>query len=133
MKEKNNKFVVIGAVVLAVLLIVLGTVWSRSRPTPTQGAKTITIGVAHKDRSTKSFTCHTDEEYLDKVLVGEGIVEDNQAEFGLYILVADGERADYNEDGAYWAVLQNGEPTTTGASETPVHDGDTFTLVYTLA
>lgn len=95
--------------------------------------KTITVEVVHKDNSTKTFTYTTQEEYLAGVLVGEGLVEDNQGSFGLYILVVDGERADYEQDGAYWALLKDGEATTTGASETPVNDGDSFSLVYTVA
>ena len=97
------------------------------------GSKTITVEVVHKDESTKTFTYHTDEEFLAEVLVGEGLVEDNQGDFGLYILVVDGERADYEQDGAYWSLLKNGEATITGASETPVSDGDSFSLVYTVA
>lgn len=131
MKEKKITAVI--AAVLIVLIGALAALWWFSRPETSAGAKTITVEVVHKDESKKTFTCKTDEEYVDKVLVSEGIVEDNQTEFGLYILVVDGERADYNEDGAYWSLLQNGEATTTGASETPVQDGDVFSLVYTLA
>ena len=65
--------------------------------------------------------------------MNEGLVEDNQGAFGLYILVVDGERAEYETDGAYWSLMKNGEATTTGASETPVSDGDSFSLVYTVA
>lgn len=130
--KKNTKLILAVAAVAALIAILLG-VWFATRPETTQGAKTITVEVVHKDGSTKTFTCHTDEEYLAEVLVREGIVEDNQGPYGLYILVADGERADYDTDGAYWSVLQNGEPAATGASEVPVHDGDSFSLVYTLA
>ncbi len=131
--KNNNKIVVIGAVVLAVLLIVLGSVWAATRPATEDGSKKITVEVMHKDGSTKTFNCTTTEEYLAPVLVSEKIVEDNQGEYGLYILVADGERADYAEDGAYWSLLQNGEAAATGASEVVIHDGDSFSLVYTVA
>ena len=129
----DKKKVTLLAACLAVLLAVLAAVWYFNRPETSGGSKTVTVEVVHKDESKKTFTCKTDEEYLDKVLVGEGIVEDNQADYGLYILVVDGERADFNEDGAYWAVLRNGEPTTTGASSTPIQDGDVISLVYTSA
>lgn len=136
-KENNmntdRKRTILLAAALAALIAVFALVWWFNRPETSGGRKNITVEVIHKDESKKTFLCRTDEEYLDKVLVGEGIVEDNQADFGLYILVVDGERADYNEDGAYWAVLQNGEATTTGASETPIHDGDVISLVYTRA
>lgn len=129
----SKKKIVLSAVALAALIAVLAAVWWFNRPETSIGEKNVTVEVVHKDERKRTFTCSTDEEYLDKLLVSEGIVEDNQAEFGLYILVVDGERADYNEDGAYWAVLQNGEATVTGASETPIHDGDVISLVYTLA
>lgn len=136
-KENNmntdRKRTILLAAALAALIAVFALVWWFNRPETSGGSKNITVEVIHKDESKKTFPCKTDEEYLDKVLVGEGIVEDNQADFGLYILVVDGERADYNEDGAYWAVLQNGEATVTGASETPIHDGDVISLVYTRA
>lgn len=131
--KSNQKIVLLLAVVLTAVLVVFVAVWFSTRPATSQGGKTITVEVVHKDESKKTFTCHTDEEYLAEVLVREGIVEDNQGPYGLYILVADGERADYDTDGAYWSVLQNGEPAATGASEVPVHDGDSFSLVYTLA
>ena len=129
----SKKKIVLSAVALAALIAVLAAVWWFNRPETSIGEKNVTVEVVHKDERKRTFTCSTDEEYLDKLLVSEGIVEDNQAEFGLYILVVDGERADYNEDGAYWAVLQNGEAPVTGASETPIHDGDVISLVYTLA
>ena len=131
--DTNKKRTIMLAAFLAALIAALACVWWFNRPETSGGGKTILVEVVHKDGSKKIFTCATGEEYLDKVLVGEGIVEDNQQDFGLYILVADGERADYTEDGAYWAVLQNGEATVTGASETPIHDGDVITLAYTLA
>lgn len=129
----SKKKIVLSAVALAALIAVLAAVWWFNRPETSIGEKNVTVEVVHKDERKRTFTCSTDEEYLDKLLVSEGIVEDNQAEFGLYILVVDGERADYNEDGAYWAVFQNDEATVTGASETPIHDGDVISLVYTLA
>ena len=131
--DTNKKKTIMLAVFLAALAAALAAVWWFNRPETSAGSKTITVEVVHKDETSKTFTCKTDEEYLAEVLVSEGIVEDNQQEYGLYILVADGERADYAEDGAYWSLLQNGEPAATGASEVPVHDGDSFALVYTLA
>lgn len=129
---KNKKAIAIGAVILAALLVVFGVVWYLNRPATTEGSKTITVEVVHKDESKKTFTCTTTEEFLAPVLVSEGIVEDNQGEFGLYILVADGETADYSVDSSYWALLKDGEATPAGASETPITDGDTFSLVYTV-
>ena len=44
----------------------------------------------------------------------------------------DGEEAVYEEDGAYWALYQNGEYAMQSADLTPINDGDQFSLVYTI-
>lgn len=131
--KKNNKIIAIGAAVLAALLAVFGAVWFASRPAVQEGSKTITVEVVHGDESAKTFTCRTDEEYLADVLLAEGLASGTESEeFGLYMETVDGETADYNADGAYWAVYQGGEYATLGVSSLPVADGDSFSLVYTV-
>ena len=39
----------------------------------------------------------------------------------------------YEEDGAFWALKQDGEDTPASADQTPIQDGDAFSLVYTVA
>ncbi len=131
--RKNNKIIAIGAAALAVLLVVFGAVWFANRPATQEGSKTITVEVVHGDGSAKTFTYHTDEEYLGDMLLAEGLVEGTESEeFGLYIDAVDGETADYSADGAYWAVYQGGEYATLGVSALPVADGNSFSLVYTV-
>ena len=130
--KKNNTIVVIGAAVLAVLLIVLGSVWAASRPATSAGSKTITVEVVHKDESSKTFTYHTDAEYLGEVIESEGLVKGEQGDYGLYIKEVDGETADYDTDGAYWALYQGEEYAAQSADQTPISDGDAFSLVYTV-
>lgn len=48
--------------------------------------------VVHKDESTKTFTYHTDAEYLGEVLLAEGLVEGDESEYGLMITTVDGEQ-----------------------------------------
>ena len=129
---KNKKTVAIGAIVLAALLVIFGIVWFTTRPETSTGSKTITVEVIHKDESKKTFTYKTDAEYLADVLVGEGLVEDNQDQYGLMIQEVDGERAVYEEDQSYWSILQNGEYAQLGASSLPIYDGDVISLVYTV-
>ena len=130
--KSNQKTIALGAIVLVVLLVVLYTVWNSTRPATEEGSKTITVEVVHKDKSKNTFTYKTDAEYLEEVLVGEDLVEGEEGQYGLYIKVVDGEKADYDEDGAYWSIEQDGEPSVLGAGEMPVHDGDSFALVYTI-
>ena len=44
----------------------------------------------------------------------------------------DGETADYDTDGAYWAFYQGGEYASLSVDQTPIQDGDAFSLVYTV-
>lgn len=131
MNAKEKKLL-LAAAALVVLMAVFAGVWALTRPAASEGAKTITVEVVHADGSKKSFTCHTDEAYLAEVLLAEGLAEGEEGAYGLYITVADGEKADYDADQSYWAVYQDGEYATVGVSELPVNDGDAFSLVYTV-
>ena len=128
--KKQTKLIIAVAVIVAVVVVMAG-IYFATRPDTAQGAKTITVEVVHGNGSSKEFTYHTDSEYLGEVLLAEGLVAGDQGEFGLYILTVDGEDAIFEESGAYWALYQNGEMTTTGADTTPIQDGDSFQLVYT--
>lgn len=119
-------------VLLAVLLAVFAGVWYVTRPAVSQGGKTVTVEVVHKDGSARTFTCQTDEEYLAGALVSEGLVQGREDVYGLYIETVDGEKAVFEDDGGYWAVYQSGEYAQLGISELPIHDGDSFSLVYTV-
>jgi len=129
MNKKRNIIIAVLAVLIlagAMIGIYLGT-----RPETAAGAKEITVEVIHSDERSVSFTYQTDVEYLGEVLVAEGLVEGEEGEYGLYITKVDGEEADYDKDGAYWALMCNGEYSQTGADSTPIKDGDSFQLVYT--
>lgn len=128
---KSKKLILAIIALVAVAGIMLG-VYFATRPQAQEGEKKITVTVVHKDGSEKVFPCTTTEEYLAPVLVSEGIVEDNQTEYGLYILTADGEYADYNADGGWWAVYEGDTQSNYGASELPIKDGGTYKLVYTI-
>ena len=128
---KNKKLILVAVALIACVAVMLG-IFLTTRPETIQCAKTITVTVVHKDGSEKTFTCHTDEEYLGKVLVNENIVNGNYGEFGLYFDTADGEKADWNVDNGWWQVFVGEEAAITGADQIPIADGDTFKLVYTI-
>lgn len=129
---KNNKKTLLALIALvAVAAIVLG-VYFFTRPSAVEGAKTFTVTVVHGDGASKDFTYHTDEAYLGAVLLSEGLIQGEQGEYGLMISTVDGEEAVYETDGAYWALYVGEEYGTTGVDTTPVSDGDTFKLVYTI-
>ena len=128
---KNKKLI---AVLLALVLLIGGMVWlwMGSRPETAEGAKTFTVTVVHADGSSKDFQYGTDEEYLGPVLLDEGLVEGEVGAYGLMITSVDGEKAVWEENGAYWALFIGEEYATTGADTTPVTDGGIYKLVYTL-
>ncbi len=127
----NKKTILLAAVALLVLAGVLAGIWYANRPQTDPGTKTITVEVLHGDGSTKSFTYTTTAEFLGEVILAEGLVKGEEGEYGLYILTVDGEDAVYEDDGAYWALYQNGEYATSGADTTPIQDGDVFRFEYT--
>lgn len=130
--DTNKKRTIMLAVFLVALAAALAAVWWFNRPASSQGGKTITIEVVHKDESKKTFTCKTDEEYLAGALVAEGIVEDDPFETGMFFVV-DGETADYERDKSYWAVYEDGGYASLGITELPIQDGGVYSLVYTCA
>ena len=125
-----NKKMIIAIVALVAVIGILAGVYFLAKPQTQQGAKEITVVVIHKDGTEKSFTYHTDEEYLDKVLLAEGLMEGHEDQYGLVIDKVDGETAIWDVDKAYWSLYIGDTYATTGISTTPVHDGSTYKLVY---
>ena len=129
--SKPSKKLILAVVCVAVLAVALFALWRLNAPQTQAGAKALTVQVIHKDGSTKDFDLHTDQEFLGRALVEGQVVEDNQSAYGLYILTADGETADENNQ-EWWQVTQHGEYLMTGADETPIADGDHFELTLTV-
>ena len=128
----KNKKILIAAIVIVALIVVMAGAYFAARPAVAEGAKTISVTVVHADGSEKQFQYHTDEEYLGPVLLAEGLAEGENGPYGLTIYVVDGEKADWNENQSYWALYIGEEYAATGADSTPVKDGDSFKLVYTI-
>lgn len=129
---KQNKKLIIAAVAAVLLVVIMAAIYIRTRPGAVGGAKTITVEVVHGDKTTKTFTYHTDAEYLGEALLTEGLVAGDEGEFGLYINTVDGEDADYEKDGSYWALFEGGDYAQQGISLTPIANGSSFSLIYTV-
>ncbi len=95
-----------------------------------EGSKTVTVYVVIDDQKL-TFTLKTDGATLGDALVDTKLVEGEQGDYGLFITHVNGIRADYNLDGAYWSINQNGEALMTGADSTNISGGESFELVYT--
>ncbi len=130
-KRTSKKGPLIALAVLVVVLAAALAVYFSSRPAAVPGGKHITVQVIHGDGSTKDFSVNTEQEFLDQALVEGGIVEDNQDQFGLYILTADGVTADESKQ-EWWNVCKDGEPLQVGAGSQPIADGEHYELVFTV-
>lgn len=127
----RNRKIILGAVALLVAAALLLGVYFVTRPETVPGAKTFTVTVVHRDETAKTFTYHTDQEYLGKALLDEGLIQGEDGPYGLYVTTVDGETADYDVDGGYWALYQEEEYAMQSIDQTPVADGGAFSLVYT--
>ena len=117
---------------LAALILIGSGIYISTRPGTVDGTKTITVEVIHRDASSKTFTYETQAEYLGEVLRAEGLVQGEEGAYGFFITEVDGEQAVFESDGAYWAIYQGDAYADTGIDQTPIADGDAFSLVYTI-
>ena len=72
------------------------------------------------------------ETTLMAAMLEEGLVSEEEAAAGFFTAV-NGVVADFEADGAWWAVLDaNGEMTPVGAGEIVLAEGDAYTIAYTV-
>ncbi len=92
---------------------------------------TITVNVVGSNGETTPFTIETSCEMLRGALEQENLVQGEDGAYGLYIKTVNGETADYDVNGAYWAVYIGEEMAMTGVDQIELTDGATYKLVYT--
>ena len=104
------------------------------------GAKTITVNVIDKlDKESKvwfEIKIKTDAENLADAMTENKLAEGSESEYGLYItkLLVPADSGNYEKEADadhFWSLEQNGEMLMTGASSTPISDGEAFDFVYT--
>lgn len=95
-----------------------------------QGEKSVLITVVDRDGTSWHFSCRTDAGMLDTLLLDYGIAEGEVGAYGLYITTVNGYTADADAQ-EWWCITKGGESLMTGASSTPVADGDRFELTLT--
>lgn len=140
MKNKNALLRLFSlAAVLAMIAVVCFSLASCQDKQPklqngTEGAEiTIEVTMVHGDGSSKVFNIDTTEgATFRSALESVNLVEGDESEFGLYVKSVDGERADYDKDGAYWGFFQNGQYMMSGIDTTYVKEGDSFEIRYTV-
>jgi len=130
-EPKNRKKIILAVAALAAVIALLLCVYHFTKGKTSQGAKTITLEVVHKDQSSNSFEIHTDREYLGEALTDEELVEGENGPYGMFITTVDKETAD-DANQEWWCITKNGEQVNTSADQTPIADGEKYELTLTV-
>lgn len=92
--------------------------------------KTITVTVIDDKGKSTVFTITTNSPNLRGALEQEELVEGDESEYGLYVKVVNGVRADYDTDGAWWGFYKDGVMLPSGIDDTVIADGDKYEIKY---
>ena len=86
------------------------------------------------DGTKKEFDVKYDnEKTVGEALKNEGLISGEEGQYGLMVDTVDGQKYDYNKDGAYWAFYVNGAYANSGVDTTPIKDGEVYSFVATKA
>lgn len=116
--------------VLTLTAAALFSFTSCDKPKGDDTEKTITVTVTDNEGKDTVFTITTTAENLRGALEQEDLIEGDESEYGLYVKVVNGVRADYDADGAWWGFYKDGEMLMTGVDDTIIADGDEYQIKY---
>ena len=122
----------LAAAAFALLIAALTLVYVTFREKAQAGSKNITLSVIDSAGKETIYTLSTDAEYLLGAMEEvEGLTfSGTEGPYGMMLTTVNGETADYNTNGAYWAIIVNGNYGNYGVSMQPVEDGDGFVILY---
>lgn len=134
MSSKTKKIVgiVLGALAIVILIGGMIAAWLIFGAKPQAGEKAITIEVINSADESLLYELNTDAVFLRQAMdEADGLTYiGEEGPYGLMITTVNGERAVYEENGAYWSFYINGEYCNYGIDEQPVADGDAFVIEY---
>ena len=126
-----NKKMIIALIAFVVVVGLAVGIYFIAKPETQEGSKTVTLVVVHGDKTEKKLTVKTDAQYLEEVLLSEGILKAEDNENGLYNTV-DGETVNWDENQSWWQIFEGDTASVRGVKEIPVEDGGVYKLVYTI-
>ena len=85
--------------------------------------------VVTKSGEEKTFTVRTDKTIVGEALQDAGLIEGEDAQYGLYVKVVDGERVEWDTDGKYWAFYVDGVYAVKGVDSTEIEAGKVYSFV----
>ncbi len=95
-----------------------------------EGNTVFTFSVVDADGVETFFEVHTDKATVGEALLENNLIEGETSDYGLYVKVVNGVKADYDADGAYWAFYVDGEYAQSGVDTTNIEEGKTYTFKY---
>ena len=98
-----------------------------------QGVHSFSFHVELKDGTAYTYTVNTDQEILGDALVELGLIAGENGDYGLYVTTVLGETLDYEADGYWWSLSENGESSMVGVDSLTITDGSTYAFVATPA
>lgn len=127
-----NKKLIIALIAFVVVIALAVGIYFIAKPKIEEGTKTATVIVIHSDGKEKKLTVKTDAEYLEELLLDEGILKAEDNENGMYNTF-DGETAVYTEENqAWWKLCEGDTMSNYGVKEIPVTDGGVYKIIYTV-
>lgn len=123
----NRKKTLYAGIILVILCIFAGILYTQTRPDTVSGDKEITVLVVHGSGEEKTFTYETDAAYLGEVLKENELASGTEGPYGTFITTVDGETADDTKE-QWWCITKEGEMISTSADEAPITDGDQYEL-----
>ena len=91
-----------------------------------EGEKNFNFDVTFADGNIKHYIINTDKETVGEALLELDIIAGEDSEYGLYVKSVDGQVADFDKDGTYWAFYINGQYASTGVDSTSIENGATY-------
>ena len=139
--KKNFRSVLSLVLVAAIVLMFAGCGQKeiQENPETTQNQqenveKSFEFQVVDLDGTKKEFEIKYDTETtVGEALINEKLISGENGQYGLMVDTVNGQKYDYNEDGAYWAFYINGEYAMTGVDMTPIKDSEIYSFVATKA
>lgn len=125
--SKQNKKILLIAVVAVALVAVMAGAWMLLGPKGTQGAKALQVTVVYADETSDEFAFSTDAEFLREALEEQKLIAGDESEYGLFVKTVNGVTVDEAQQ-QWWYFTKGGEEVMTGVDATPIADGDHFEI-----
>lgn len=124
---KKLMTIVVAAAVIVVLTFLISSCGKGTEPSSADGEVSFVFKVI-KDGQTTEFNITSDEKYLANALVDEGLVEYSKS--GMYTKI-NGIEANFDADGSWWCITENGAMTMYGMNQIEIKDGTSYEATYT--